>query len=268
MRARTSPLPRPAFDLSRFEETKTRDRWKTLPATIASVLFHAGLLGAALMIVRAGPSVRRGGDPIVVTLGSGSGTAPEASQQLPKLEPPSVTSTHAASKPAPHIREMRRETKPATPPEIALPSPPAEPSTAVSSAPSQNAKPNASSSSQGSNDRSASAGAAAGTGGGAGGGNAAVGIDAVEHPPAIVSSVTPVYPQLARRRGIEGVVVLKFVVNQIGEVEKEIQIVESVPILDDAAIDALRRWRFSPGRDRDGNPVRVLLEIPIRFTLR
>jgi len=39
-------------------------------------------------------------------------------------------------------------------------------------------------------------------------------------------------------------------------------------MLDQAAIDALRRWRFSPGRDREGSAVRVLLEVPLRFTLR
>jgi hypothetical protein len=50
-------------------------------------------------------------------------------------------------------------------------------------------------------------------------------------------------------------------------VEHDITIVESIPMLDEAAIDAVRRWRFSPGRNRDGTPVRVLLEVPLRFTL-
>jgi len=38
-------------------------------------------------------------------------------------------------------------------------------------------------------------------------------------------------------------------------------------MLDQSAIDALRKWRFAPGRDH-GAVVRVLLEVPLRFTLR
>jgi protein TonB len=271
MTARTSSAPRPAFDPSQYAEPKNRNRWKTLPATIASVLFHAGLIALAITFVREAPRVGPASGPLVVTLGSGSGSTPEASSgksATPVAAAPA--SPIVSAKPAKHPRERHRELLPKTDSEAvaaAPASPPSELSATAASAGSHDEKSSASSSAEGAGGSVANSSSGAGSGVGAGG-NPAVGIDQVEHPPAVVSSVTPVYPQLARRRGIEGVVVLKFVVNQIGAVENEIQIVDSVPVLDDAAIDALRRWRFSPGRDRDGNPVRVLLEIPIRFTLR
>jgi len=86
--------------------------------------------------------------------------------------------------------------------------------------------------------------------------------------PVLVARVIPNYPEGARRLGIEGEVVLQFVVDQSGRVERKIEVVASLPMLDQAAIDAVRQWRFSPGRDRDGNPVRVLVSVPLQFTLR
>jgi outer membrane biosynthesis protein TonB len=39
-------------------------------------------------------------------------------------------------------------------------------------------------------------------------------------------------------------------------------------MLDQAALDAIHRWRFTPGRDADGNPVRVQMIVPVAFSLR
>jgi protein TonB len=90
----------------------------------------------------------------------------------------------------------------------------------------------------------------------------------VYQAPVLLSSVIPGYPESARRLGIEGQVVLRFVVDQSGRVDRDIEVVTSLPMLDQAAIDAVRQWRFSPARDRDGNPVRVLVSVPLQFTLR
>ena len=90
----------------------------------------------------------------------------------------------------------------------------------------------------------------------------------VYQAPVLLSSVIPGYPENARRLGIEGQVVLRFVIDQSGRVERDIEVVTSLPMLDQAAIDAVRQWRFSPARDRDGNPVRVLVSVPLQFTLR
>jgi len=77
-----------------------------------------------------------------------------------------------------------------------------------------------------------------------------------------------VYPPLVRARGLEGQVVLRAIVDSTGAVEPAITVTRSIPGLDAAAIVALHRWRFEPGRDRDGRPLRVVLEVPIRFQLR
>jgi periplasmic protein TonB len=63
-------------------------------------------------------------------------------------------------------------------------------------------------------------------------------------------------------------VLLRAVVDRGGHVEESIIVARSVPLLDDAAVAALRQWHFTPGRDRDGRPVRVQIEVPMRFQLR
>jgi protein TonB len=90
----------------------------------------------------------------------------------------------------------------------------------------------------------------------------------VYQPPVLLSRIIPAYPERARRLGIEGQVVLRFVVDQAGSVERDIEVISSLPMLDQAAIEAVRHWRFSPARDRNGNPVRVLVSVPLRFTLQ
>ena len=58
------------------------------------------------------------------------------------------------------------------------------------------------------------------------------------------------------------------VVDASGKVEDNIQVLDSIPMLDQAAIDAVNQWRFTPARDADGTPVRVSLEVRVPFTLR
>ena len=90
----------------------------------------------------------------------------------------------------------------------------------------------------------------------------------VSQPPTLLSRITPVYPERARTLGIQGQVVLRFVVDQSGRVEPDIKILSSIPMLDEAAIEAVRQWRFAPARDRNGSPVRVLVSVPLQFSLR
>jgi protein TonB len=92
--------------------------------------------------------------------------------------------------------------------------------------------------------------------------------DQVEHPPVPIKRVMPVYPPVARARNLQGRVVLRAVVDRAGHVEQAITVVDSIPLLDAAAVEALRQWRFTPGQDREGRTVRVLIDLPIRFQLR
>lgn len=114
------------------------------------------------------------------------------------------------------------------------------------------------------------AGQAGGVPGGVAGGTGteAVPVAHVAHPPVLVRRVAPVYPSEARRREIEGRVLLQAVLDRRGQVEPGVTVLESVPMLDDEAIAAVRKWRFQPARNDRGEPLRVILEIPLRFVLR
>lgn len=86
--------------------------------------------------------------------------------------------------------------------------------------------------------------------------------------PTIAHRVVPRYPETARMRGIEGQVVIEAVIARDGTVEPGVKIIQSIPALDASAIEAFRQWRFTPGRDASGKPLRVILQAPVRFVLR
>lgn len=100
-----------------------------------------------------------------------------------------------------------------------------------------------------------------------GSGSGPLPVSQVATPPQVLSRVLPEYPRRARRQGIEGLVVLEAILDQDGKIEEEITVLQSVPLLDEAAITALRQWRFTPARDQHGRAVRVILAVPIRFVL-
>jgi protein TonB len=84
-------------------------------------------------------------------------------------------------------------------------------------------------------------------------------------PPAKVRHVTPAYPELARRAGVEGVVVLECVIDPSGHVA-EVRILRSQPLLDAAAVEAVRQWVYRPTR-LNGVPVAVLLTVTVQFRI-
>lgn len=86
--------------------------------------------------------------------------------------------------------------------------------------------------------------------------------------PAPVEMPRPTYPLLARRKGWEGVVLLMVEVNELG-CPNTIQVKRSsgYPALDEAAMDAARRWHFDPAR-KAGRIVAATVEVPIRFSLK
>lgn len=74
------------------------------------------------------------------------------------------------------------------------------------------------------------------------------------------------YPTMAREANLEGMVVVGIVIDQDG-LPTDLQILKSVhPILDEAAMEAISKVTFTPGKQR-GKPVRVKMAIPIRFKL-
>lgn len=78
----------------------------------------------------------------------------------------------------------------------------------------------------------------------------------------------PRYPLMARRRGLEGRVVLRVRVGPEGSV-RAVAVAESSrhAVLDEAAVAALKHWRFEPAR-RAGIPVAAAVDVPITFRLR
>jgi TonB family protein len=87
-------------------------------------------------------------------------------------------------------------------------------------------------------------------------------------PARTVLNAAPIYPPLARRMGIEGVVRLRIQVLADGSVAK-IEVAESSgnALLDGAAIDAAKRSKFQAARDSKGRSVTSWLSAPYRFVL-
>jgi protein TonB len=78
--------------------------------------------------------------------------------------------------------------------------------------------------------------------------------------------VRPVYPDIARSAHVEGTVVLEALLDTAGRVT-QLRVIKSVPLLDEAALEAVRQWRYTPSL-YGGHPVSVLMTITIRFTLQ
>jgi protein TonB len=83
--------------------------------------------------------------------------------------------------------------------------------------------------------------------------------------PELVASPTPDYPDLAREAQVEGTVRLLALVDFDGRV-KAVQVLRSIPLLDEAACAAVKNWRFTPAL-ANGHPVRVWVAVPVRFSL-
>jgi periplasmic protein TonB len=81
----------------------------------------------------------------------------------------------------------------------------------------------------------------------------------------LIHDVAPQYPPEAGRARIEGTVVLMAVIGTDGSV-KDVRVENGLPILAQAAIDAVRQWRYKPYMI-DGEPVEVDSRITINFNL-
>jgi protein TonB len=84
--------------------------------------------------------------------------------------------------------------------------------------------------------------------------------------PRKLKSVPPVYPEAAREARIEGVVILEALISPQGRVT-DVNVLRGVPLLEEAAVDAVKRWVYSPTL-MDGIPVPVLMTVTVRFDLR
>ena len=71
-----------------------------------------------------------------------------------------------------------------------------------------------------------------------------------------VSAVAPMYPAAAAAAGVEGIVIIEAIIGTDGAV-KNAKILRSVPGLDQAALDAVQQWRFTPTL-LNGKPVEIV----------
>lgn len=84
--------------------------------------------------------------------------------------------------------------------------------------------------------------------------------------PRKLRNVNPRYPEIARSARVQGIVILEARVDAEGRVAK-LDVLRSVPLLDQAAIDAVEQWRYEPTLI-DGTPVPVIITVTVNFTMR
>ena len=85
-------------------------------------------------------------------------------------------------------------------------------------------------------------------------------------PPQKIKTVNPVYPPVAQSARVQGIVILEAVIGPRGWVE-DVKVLRSVPLLDEAAITAVRQWEYTPTL-LNGVPVAVVMTVTVTFTLK
>jgi TonB family protein len=84
-------------------------------------------------------------------------------------------------------------------------------------------------------------------------------------PPDPIKEVPPRYPEVARQARVEGMVILEAKTDEQGNVIGA-RVLKSIPLLDQAAIDAVKQWKYEPIRI-NGKPRKILFTVTVRFAL-
>ena len=83
--------------------------------------------------------------------------------------------------------------------------------------------------------------------------------------PTKTKHVAPIYPPIAQSATVQGVVILEVLIGPDGKV-LDARVLRSIPLLDQAALDAVRQWEFTPTL-LNGSPVPVIMTATAQFTL-
>jgi protein TonB len=83
--------------------------------------------------------------------------------------------------------------------------------------------------------------------------------------PTKTKDVRPQYPAIAQSARVQGVVIIEAVIGPNGRVQ-DARVLRSIPLLDQAALDAVRQWEFSPTL-LNNQPVPVIMTVTVQFTL-
>jgi TonB family protein len=84
--------------------------------------------------------------------------------------------------------------------------------------------------------------------------------------PVKLRDVRPVYPPEAFDAKVQGVVIIEATIDTLGSI-MEAHVIRSVPLLDQAALDAVRQWQFAP-TFLNGTPVPVIMTVSVNFSLQ
>ena len=84
--------------------------------------------------------------------------------------------------------------------------------------------------------------------------------------PRKVVDVAPRYPALARESHVDGIVILDVIIDETGNVTST-HVLKSVTLLDQAAIDAVRLWKFTPAR-LNGQAIPIVMTVTVAFRLQ
>lgn len=195
-----------------------------------------------------------------------------AAGELPAAAPPApAVDQLAPARPRPVARQPRKWQPVVVPSEAPRPEEVAVAETEIPAQPPRapTAPPQATASQAGSSSQlpleEAGQAAGASSSGLAGPGPAAV---VVQARPRYRDNPPPPYPEAARRRQLEGTVVLEVEVSAQGRVgDLVVHRSSGHRMLDESALAAVRGWLFEPGR-RGGLPVAMTVQVPVRFGLR
>jgi TonB family protein len=84
--------------------------------------------------------------------------------------------------------------------------------------------------------------------------------------PIVISKIEPMYSEEARRARISGIVILETLIDKTGTV-REVNVLKPLPFgLDQAAVDAVKQWKFNPAL-KNGEPVDVVFNLTVNFKI-
>ncbi|KKT82200.1 MAG: hypothetical protein A2925_03655 [Candidatus Yanofskybacteria bacterium RIFCSPLOWO2_01_FULL_44_22] len=84
--------------------------------------------------------------------------------------------------------------------------------------------------------------------------------------PKLIKYIEPDYPKTATDARIEGTVIIDAIIGKDGKI-RNVKIVQSVPMLDRAALEAVKQWQYTPTIVK-GEPVEILLTVTVYFVLK
>lgn len=87
----------------------------------------------------------------------------------------------------------------------------------------------------------------------------------VQEPKKIVH-VEPAYPPMAKSARVQGTVIIEATIDDQGNV-RDARLLRSQPLFDDAAVDAVRQWKYTPTL-LNGQPVEVVMTVAVNFALK